>query len=370
VPPKDSLKGLKGEEKQASMIKRTTALIEKNDNDKFTSFAIDLPRLKFLANKRFLKELAICFESPVFIAPFVRLLKSPTEAHGNKEVILRILENLFCGNEKVLIAVNSPACDTYMTLLKMLMQNTKVQSQRMNQSGISAQLRQQLALQDQAVDLFISMFEQRRPTIIRDIACIGSSGTLLKEQNLAVPSLVDLPHIVEFLDQRRQYGDIRPEDIHVQDYLKLIKDVRCWIKYFYEHSPIPKLTKVKALERCIQLLLQVVRVVWADFAENVARRGEYLMLIKATFNLIDWLCNRDQEGFIFNEIHGKENLEFILDRTNVALSEFRKPQELHMRVPMEDLTHNEKENKAAQDKRKYDIFPFTPAGAVLQNILY
>jgi len=129
----------------ASYIKRTLALIEKNDNDKFINFAMDLPNLNFLANKRFLKELAICFESPVFIAPLIRLLKSPTESFANKDVILQILANLFCGNEKVLIAINSPACDTYMTLLKMLMQNTKTQAARGSMgssgSGLSAQMK-------------------------------------------------------------------------------------------------------------------------------------------------------------------------------------------------------------------------------------
>jgi hypothetical protein len=60
----------------SNYIKRTTALIEKSENDKYINFAIDLPNLNFLANKRFLKELAICFESPVFIAPLIRMLKS------------------------------------------------------------------------------------------------------------------------------------------------------------------------------------------------------------------------------------------------------------------------------------------------------
>lgn len=111
----------------SNFIKRTTAIIEKNDNDKYINFAMDLPNLNFLANKRFLKELAICFESPVFIAPMITLLKNPIETHHNKELIIEILNNLFNGNEKVLIALNSPACDTYFTLLKMLMQNIKIQ---------------------------------------------------------------------------------------------------------------------------------------------------------------------------------------------------------------------------------------------------
>jgi hypothetical protein len=50
------------------------------------SFALDLPNLNFSACKPFLKELAKCFESPVFIAPMIRLLKTenPNETYANK----------------------------------------------------------------------------------------------------------------------------------------------------------------------------------------------------------------------------------------------------------------------------------------------
>lgn len=109
----------------STYIKRTIALIEKNENERFINFALDLPNLNFLASKRFLKEMAVCFESPVFIAPLTRLLKQQTETFQNKSVILQIMENLFCGNERVLTALNSPASDTYMTLLRLLMVNTK-----------------------------------------------------------------------------------------------------------------------------------------------------------------------------------------------------------------------------------------------------
>jgi len=165
----------------SSYIKRTIALIEKNENERFINFALDLPNLNFLASKRFLREMAVCFESPVFIAPLTRLLKSKTESFPNKEIIISIAENLFCGNERVLTALNSPACDSYMTLLRLLMQNTKVQHARANPSGLSAQMRNHLKLQDRAIDLFRFMFEQRRPSIIRDLNCIGASATLLRE---------------------------------------------------------------------------------------------------------------------------------------------------------------------------------------------
>ena len=69
-------------------IKRTIALIEKNENERFINFALDLPNLNFLASKRFLKEMAVCFESPVFIAPLTRLLKTDSVSFQNKEIIL------------------------------------------------------------------------------------------------------------------------------------------------------------------------------------------------------------------------------------------------------------------------------------------
>jgi len=38
--------------------------------------------------------------------------------------------------------------------------------------------------------------------------------------------------------------------------------------------------------------------------------------------------------------------------------------------PLEDMTFNDKDNRKVQDKRRYDIFPFTDTGCILQNILY
>ena len=129
------------EDAQTMYIKRTIALIEKNETEKYINFALDLPNLNFLASKRFLKEMAVCFESPVFIAPLARLLKTPTEQASNKELILDLFKNLLQGNDRVLIAFNSPACDSYMTLLKILITNTKLAHARSNPTGIPTQMR-------------------------------------------------------------------------------------------------------------------------------------------------------------------------------------------------------------------------------------
>lgn len=330
----------------STYIKRTIALIEKNENERFINFALDLPNLNFLASKRFLKEMAVCYESPVFIAPLTRLLKTKTESFQNKEIILQIIENLFCGSERVLTALNSPACDAYMTLLRLLMQNTKTQNARANPQGLPAQMRNHLQLQDRAVELFKFMFEQRRPTIIRDLNCIGASSTLLREQGLRIPELISLPDIVAFFDDFSQLQEeLTPDMIIVDDFILVIKDLRCWVKHFYDQSSIPELTKVKALQRCATFLIKVVGLVWDDYKVAAAeRRLEYLQLIKISLQLFDWLCVRGKESFLFNEECGRANLSFVLERCNMALSQFRAPPE-HTQLPLEDLAWNTKKNK-------------------------
>mmetsp|Transcript_42491 Transcript_42491/g.65164 ORF Transcript_42491/g.65164 Transcript_42491/m.65164 type:complete len:404 (-) Transcript_42491:778-1989(-) len=359
VPMKDQGRSILGGKKEkppqgqvdsySTYIKRTIALIEKNENERFINFALDLPNLNFLACKRFLREMAVCFESPVFIAPLTRLLKTKSESFKNKEIILQVVENLFCGNERVLTALNSPATDCYMTLLRLLMQNTKTQNARANPSGLSAQMRNHLQLQDKAVELFRFMFEQRRPTIIRDLSCIGASSTLLRDQGLKIPQLISLPDIVAFFDDCAQLGDdLRADMIVVKDFILVIKDLRCWVKHFYEQSTIPQLTKIKALQRCTSLLIKVVGLVWDDYLNvTVERRLESLTLIKACLQLFDWLCIKNRENFLFNEECGRANIQFVLERCNMALSQFRAPQE-HIQLPLEDLAFNTKKNKASQ----------------------
>merc|ERR1719313_2782186 len=129
-----------------------------------------------------------------------------------------------------------------MTLLRLLMQNTKTQNARANPQGLPAQMRNHLQLQDRAIDLFRFMFEQRRPTIIRDLNCIGAASTLLREQRLRIPELISLPDIVAFFDDFSEVEELKPSMISVNAFVLAIKDLRCWVKHFYEESSIPELT--------------------------------------------------------------------------------------------------------------------------------
>lgn len=136
------------------------------------------------------------------------------------------------------------------------------------------------------------MFEQRRPTIISDLSCIGASSTLLKEQQLSIPHLINLPDISLFIDQVADYEGLTADLINLEDMLNVLKDLRCWIKHFYAESQIPELTRIKALQRAINLFIKVVTILWEDFPNQQEKRAEYLILIKHSLQLIDWLCVR------------------------------------------------------------------------------
>jgi len=65
--------------------------------------------------------MAQCFENPMFVTPFIKRLKDENESFQNKVLIIDIIENLLNGNEKILEAFSSPASDSYLTLLWLLM---------------------------------------------------------------------------------------------------------------------------------------------------------------------------------------------------------------------------------------------------------
>ncbi len=53
--------------------------------------------------------------------------------------------------------------------------------------------------------------------------------------------------------------------INVPEFIEQIKDLRCWVKHFYAVSTIPELTRVKAMQRCMNLLVRVLKVLWREY---------------------------------------------------------------------------------------------------------
>lgn len=215
---------------------------------------------------------------------------------------------------------------------------------------------------------------------------------MLREQSLMIPNLVSLPHIVAYVDDMENMGEeLTASHVYVDEFMAMIRDLRCWIKYSYTESQIPELTRINAVRRCINLIIKVTKLCWRDYEalevernsfdlatkdgkkkyhKSAERMADFLYLIKCSLTLIDWLCNRKQEHFIFNEEYGQANLQFIIEYCNNALSVFRRPIQEKSRTPMEELAHNTLVNKEVQQEKKFYTFPFTSVSAIMQNILY
>jgi len=41
--------------------------------------------------------------------------------------------------------------------------------------------------------------------------------------------------------------ELNADMIIIEDFISVLKDLRCWIKHFYHESQIPELTRIKAL---------------------------------------------------------------------------------------------------------------------------
>lgn len=111
---------------------------------------------------------------------------------------------------------------------------------------MTPEVRHQMELQQKAIDLFRFMFAQRRPTIIRDLKCIGAADTLLKEQEIEIPIFIELPDLMGKFDLWEETWH-SAKSIKVAALSEKIGELKCWIKHFYEKSTIPELTRVKAL---------------------------------------------------------------------------------------------------------------------------
>ncbi len=104
--------------------------------------------------------MAQCFENPMFVTPFIKKLKDENETFQNKMIIIDIIENLMAGNEKILEAFSSPASDSYLTLLWMLMTKRAGKINSANQELLSERVH----------EFFLKIFDTRKPEILREIA--------------------------------------------------------------------------------------------------------------------------------------------------------------------------------------------------------
>lgn len=107
------------------------------------------------------------------------------------------------------------------------------------------------------------------------------------------------------MDALEDLGEnLHASQIYPDEFMAMVKDLRCWLKYSYASSPIPELIKMKAVRPCLNLVLKVTKLAWEeyerlevertqqDFHKTSERMGDLLVLIKYNLALVDWLCNR------------------------------------------------------------------------------
>jgi hypothetical protein len=230
------------------------------------------------------------------------------------------------------------------------------------------------------------MFEQRKPTIIRDLLCIGATSTLLSEQRLEIPEFIMLPDLMGDFDcWNGEWNSAR--DIEIDDISTRIKDLRCFVKHFYDKSTIPQSTKAKAMGRCMAFFIKVFKLSWNDYfgqgptlqkgglkavteqmlqakePPSEERKQNYLELMRQILSFFDWTLSQNREAFMFDNNNGKENLDFIITYCNKVLEQFRTP------IPSQNedtADYKSYMNKNGQEKQ----FPLTEHGAILQSLQY
>ena len=70
---------------------------------------------------------------------------------------------------------------------------------------------------------------------------------MLKDQDLVMPKMINLPDILDFFNIYIYKTVIQPAEIDFDKIQTSLKDLRCWVKHFYVDSKIPELTRIKAL---------------------------------------------------------------------------------------------------------------------------
>ncbi|CAG9314903.1 unnamed protein product [Blepharisma stoltei] len=126
--------------------------------------------LKVLEIKR---DIAKCFENPIFIAPIVRLVKLKSEPYDTKDAAVKILFAVLNGTEKCQDAALCPATDTLSTLCKCLVISNRTADTKSGKN-LAMILR----------NLFTEFLEKVRPKLLKAIMATPGAEALLREQGI------------------------------------------------------------------------------------------------------------------------------------------------------------------------------------------
>lgn len=163
---------------KSDSISKTQQPKKQTNKFEYTEEFLELEKIREEKVLEVKRELAKCFENPIFIAPIVRLVKLKSEPYDTKESAVKILFSILNGSIKCQDSALSPAMDTLSTLCKCLVISSRtadIKSGRMLAGILTA--------------LFNEFLENTRPKILKAISVTPGAEALLKEQGIQIPAL-------------------------------------------------------------------------------------------------------------------------------------------------------------------------------------
>jgi hypothetical protein len=136
-------------------------------------------------------------------------------------------------------------------------------------------------------------------------------------------------------------------------------------------KPTPEPVVRNSVQKTMRLLFRIAEMVWNDYYASPPKREHYLELLYYIMDLIEWICVNDYEYFIFTQSEGSKALEWLLKKSSLVLSFFRRSKtDLTMySYDLGEALYNKMQTKKHEKENKYHICPFSRIGVQIQNIL-
>ena len=180
-------------------------LRDQSAQTKVISSSYDYAALNRQINSKYVKEIAEIFESPATVSLMFTMLKTQAELLENKELVLRIFENLTNGPLNVIRALNGGYMDVFSVLSKTLVTEMK-----------GVELKQNKVLAPKLVPIFQKIINDCRPELVDMLSNTPGIRALLKDRDLEVPPKLDLDIIQEKLAKNQEFF-ITSKDFVIQE---------------------------------------------------------------------------------------------------------------------------------------------------------
>ena len=276
--------------------------------------------------EKYLNQLAMCTVTPNFTLSLISALKEKTEIMANKKAALDIVYHLTNAPETVVRNLSHSTMNTWITCAKMLVINRTSRTNKQN-----------VYLLPHAVKIFKNVMIDGRSDLLKYFEKLVGLGTLLKEQNLAIPKKLNLKFLADLVDQT--------DYVFKKNFKEMVKEVNSFLLSNYNRERKAKMPKLKSFYKVLRET-SVKIICWFKFESE--KVGEYSItilqdlvyhFISNTQNYFDMLVTYSpisttvtdililissfyesltQLGFEYflldsvNRVRGKDNLEWFL----------------------------------------------------------